>query len=233
MTKLHKFYLRGGHGGVHSGAVGNGLVEKNQTLEHILAVAKGLLEYDVEIKLARDSDTTVLLRDGVAEANKWGADLYYSAHNNGHGDRSANGYESFVYTSPSRGSLEIQRAIHTSQAAVWTSAGRANRGMKRANFYELRATKMPALLVENGFLSNAADAGLLKDAKFKQRIVDATVQALADFYKLKKKVPEANLKRVFVNGTQVGAYRTNDALIRCVSGLINQSDYDIEIKEVK
>lgn len=230
MTKL---YLRAGHGGQYSGASGNGLIEKNLTLEHVLAVAKGLAEYDVEIRLARDSDTTFLIRDSVAEANRWGADMYYSAHNNGYSDNTANGYESFIYTSPLQGSIAIQRAIHPIQVAVWTAAGRRDRGMKQANFYELRESRMPAILVENGFLSNAADAALLKDPNFKQRIVDATVQAFVDFYQLQKIVPEGTLKRVFVNETQVGAYRTNEALIRFVTQLIQENRYDITIREVK
>ena len=229
MTKL---YLRAGHGGQYSGARGNGLVEKNLTLEHVLALAKGLADYDVELKLARDRDTTVLIRDSVAEANRWGADLYYSAHNNGFTDSTVNGYESFIYTSPLQGSIAIQRAVHPAQAAIWTASGRRDRGMKRANFYELRETRMPAILVENGFVTNAADAELLKNPKFKQQIVDATIEAFVQYYNLQKKIPEASLKRVFVNDTQVGAFRTNEALIRFVIKLIEENRYDITIREV-
>nr|WP_241423332.1 N-acetylmuramoyl-L-alanine amidase [Candidatus Contubernalis alkalaceticus] len=192
-----------------------------------------MADYELEINLARDSDRTVLIRDSVAEANRWGADLYYSAHNNGFTDSSANGYESFIFTSPSQESIAIQNAIHLAQAAVWTAEGRRDRGRKRANFYELKETRMPAILVENDFVTNTADARLLKDSNFKQRIVDATVKAFADFYKLKKKVSEALLKRVFVNDTQVGAFRTNEALIRFVTQLIEENRYDIIIREVK
>lgn len=228
-----KLYLRAGHGGIYSGAVGNGLVEKNLTLEHILAVTEGLLDYNVELRLARRSDTTVLIRDSVADANLWGADLYYSAHNNGFSDSSVNGYESFIYTSPLQGSIDIQQAVHPAQAAVWTAAGRRNRGMKRANFYELRETRMPAILVENGFVTNPADAALLRDPAFKQRIVDATVQAFVNFYNLQGTAPGPTLKRVFVNNIQVGAFRTNEALIRFVTQLIQENRYDIIIREVK
>ncbi len=229
MTKL---YLRAGHGGQYSGSSGNGLVEKNLTLEHILALAEGLAEYDVELKLARYIDTTVLIRDSVEEANKWGADLYYSAHNNGHTNNTANGYESFIYTFPSQGSIAIQRAIHPAQAAIWTAEGRRDRGMKQANLYELRETSMPSIIVENGFLSNATDANLLKTPNFKQSIVDATVQTLVDFYKLKKKAAEGTLKRVFVNENQVGAFNTNEALISFVTELIIENRYDITIQEI-
>jgi N-acetylmuramoyl-L-alanine amidase len=86
-----KLYLRAGHGGRFPGTSGFGLVEKNETLRHILAVAEQLLAYDVDMKLARTEDVTVPIADSIAEANNWGADLYYSAHHNGFNDNRAYG----------------------------------------------------------------------------------------------------------------------------------------------
>ncbi|NLN06440.1 MAG: LysM peptidoglycan-binding domain-containing protein [Firmicutes bacterium] len=184
---MPKIYLRAGHGGTSPGTAGNGLVEKQETLKHVLALAAMLSEYEVELKLARTGDTTVSLSAGISEANRWGADLYYSSHINGFSDSRAYGYESFIYTSPSAGSIRAQNILHPRQAAVWVRWGSRDRGMKRANFAELRETAMPAILVEQGFLTNPGDAGLLKQESFLNELTAATVQGFIELYGLKRK----------------------------------------------
>ncbi|HHX74911.1 MAG TPA: LysM peptidoglycan-binding domain-containing protein [Firmicutes bacterium] len=184
---MPKIYLRAGHGGTSPGTAGNGLVEKQETLKHVLALAGMLAEYEVELKLARTGDTTVSLSASIEEANRWGADLYYSSHVNGFTDSRALGYESYIYTAPSAGSIRAQNILHPRQAAVWVKWGSRDRGMKRANFAELRETAMPAILVEQGFITNPGDAGLLKQGSFINELTTATVQGLVELYGLKKK----------------------------------------------
>src|SRR5690554_3134041 len=102
---MTKIYLRAGHGGIYTGTTGNGLIEKTETLKHILTLADQLSFFNVEIKLARSTDATVELASSIREANVWGADLYYSSHINGFSDSGAYGYESYVYTAPTAASL--------------------------------------------------------------------------------------------------------------------------------
>ena len=182
-----KLYLRAGHGGRYVGTAGNGLIEKQETLRHVLALAEQLSHYDVELKLARTTDVTVELADSIREANNWGANLYYSSHFNGFNDSSAYGNDSHIYTSPDAESIRVQNILHPKQAAVWVKHGSRDRGKKRSNFAELRETKMASILIENGFITNYNDAQLLKKASFIQELTAATVEGLVELYGLKKK----------------------------------------------
>ena len=51
-----------------------------------------------------------------------------------------------------------------------------NRGSKDGNLFVLRNTKMPAVLVECGFITNPGDAQKLSDSSYQNKIA----QAIAD-----------------------------------------------------
>jgi N-acetylmuramoyl-L-alanine amidase len=193
-----KLYLRAGHGGTSIGTSGHGLVEKYETLRHILAIANLLSAYDVELKLARTTDATVRIADSIAEANAWGADLYYSGHHNGFGDSAAYGYDSHIYTSPLAESIRVQNVMHPKQAAIWVKWGSRDRGKKRSNFAELRETKMASILIENGFMTNYNDAQLLKNTKFLAELDQATLQGFVELYNLKLKEDPDVLAKTYI-----------------------------------
>jgi hypothetical protein len=182
-----KIFIDPGHGGKDPGAIGNGLQEKDVVLELALALAQVLEAYDCQVKLARDKDIYVDNGDRTKEANRWGADLYFSIHINGHTNTSANGYEDFIYPTAPQKTAEIRKAIHNAISRVWVNAGRTNRGIKTANFQVLRETKMPAVLVENGFITNSQDAGLLKNESFRAQLVEAMAAGIAEALDLEKK----------------------------------------------
>ncbi|WP_374718124.1 N-acetylmuramoyl-L-alanine amidase, partial [Neobacillus sp.] len=71
-----KLYLDPGHGGKDPGAEGNGLREKDITLDIAMRLRDILLnDYEkVEVKLSRTSDVTKSLSARSSEANAWGAD---------------------------------------------------------------------------------------------------------------------------------------------------------------
>lgn len=93
-----------GHGGVDPGARGpNGMREKDVTL----AVARRLVEIlardpALDVRMTRDADTLIALRDRPRLANGWraegGADrpaLFISIHANAHNRSSAHGFETY------------------------------------------------------------------------------------------------------------------------------------------
>ncbi len=182
-----KIFIDPGHGGKDPGATGNGLQEKDVVLELALALAQVLEAYDCQVKLARDKDIYVDNGDRTKEANRWGADLYFSIHINGHTNTSANGYEDFIYPTAPQKTAKIRKAIHNAVSRVWVNAGRTNRGIKTANFQVLRETKMPAVLVENGFITNSQDAGLLKSKSFRAQLVEAMATGIVKGLSLEKK----------------------------------------------
>ena len=175
---MEKIYIDPGHGGRDSGATGNGLKEKDLCLELAVELDKQLQGYNCETKLAREKDVYVDNGDRAREANRWGADLYYSIHVNGHSNKDANGYEDFIHPDAPQSTQDIRKTIHRYNSRVWTEAGRRDRGRKTANFQVLRETRMPAVLVEQGFITNGKDAELLKNENFKQKLVEAMIKGI-------------------------------------------------------
>jgi N-acetylmuramoyl-L-alanine amidase len=101
LTPLRLIVLDAGHGGHDSGAVGpQGLMEKDLVLDVTRRVAR-LVEdkLGVKVRLTRDGDHFVTLRDRTSFANKERADLFVSIHANAHRQASNEGVETFFLSS--------------------------------------------------------------------------------------------------------------------------------------
>ncbi|MED4228224.1 N-acetylmuramoyl-L-alanine amidase [Neobacillus cucumis] len=180
-----KLYLDPGHGGTDPGAQGNGLNEKDVTLDIALKLRTILLnQYEnIDIKMSRTSDITKGLTERTNEANSWGADYYLAIHiNAGRGT----GYEDYIYSglSDTSTSAKYQDIIH---AEVLKLNSLTDRGQKKANFHVLRESHMPALLSENGFIDNAHDAALMKQSSWQQNVAQGHANGIAKAFNLPKK----------------------------------------------
>ena len=92
-----KIFIDPGHGGTDPGAVGNGLLEKDLTLSISLKIRNLLNGYEnTQVKLSRDKDITLSLKERTDMANAWGADYLLSVHINAGG---GTGYEDFRHSS--------------------------------------------------------------------------------------------------------------------------------------
>lgn len=135
-----------------SGAVGYGLTEA----EVAMRIAKRVSSYLVAV----DYDTKVFQYDGLEEivdvANYWDAELFISIHCNAC-DGNAQGTETFY------NSVEGEKLATAIQNKIVLNLGTVDRGVKSANFFVLRYTKCPAVLVETAFIDNYHDNTLLYD----------------------------------------------------------------------
>lgn len=181
-----KLYLDPGHGGSDPGAVGNGLREKDITLDIAKRIKNSLENYShVDVKLSRTRDMTKSLITRTYEANTWGADIFLSIHCNAF-NGNARGYEDFIYNGlkANAASIKNQKILHISTAR---STQLPNRGMKQANFHVLRESKMPAILTENGFIDHPEDARLMKQAAWREQVAIGHVEGLVSIFRLKGK----------------------------------------------
>jgi N-acetylmuramoyl-L-alanine amidase len=180
-----KIFIDPGHGGTDPGAQGNGLQEKNLTMQISNRIRDMLLEYEnTQVKLSREGDQTLSLKQRTDMANAWGADFVLSVHINASG---GTGYEDYRHNSTSADSLtgKIQNNIHSEVMAGIKDYGVRDRGAKAANFHMLRESNMQSLLTENLFLDNVSDAKLLKQSSFIDAIARGHVNGLVKVFGLK------------------------------------------------
>jgi N-acetylmuramoyl-L-alanine amidase len=56
-----------------------------------------------------------------------------------------------------------------------------DRGVRKANFFVLRCTYMPSVLVEIGFVTNPEEGKLLNTAEYREKVADGIVEGIMNF----------------------------------------------------
>ena len=162
-----KIYIDQGHNPVNpnAGAEGSGYREQDIVYEIGVILSQILESNGFETRLSRNSPTEQIgtsnltsLSQRVNEANAWGADYFISLHTNASTNPVAGGSEALVYrlgSTSSRLASDILEQLNL-------STGLRNRGVvARPGLYVLRKTRMPAVLVELGFITNPSEAELM------------------------------------------------------------------------
>ena len=154
--------LDAGHGGRDPGAVYNGRQEKDDSLALTLAVGEILQERGIDVLYTRTTDVYESPYQKAMEANEADADFFISIHRNSSPEANTySGVESLVYNK-SGIKLEMAENINEQLEAV----GFVNLGVKeRPGLVVLRRTRMPAVLVEVGFINSGTD-NMLFDNNF-------------------------------------------------------------------
>ena len=157
-----KIAFRGGHNQQATGASAliNELTEDRKVLAECINVAR---EYGHEVLDCTPGpcDVNTDLVYGVKKANEWGADIYIPIHFDKAYDNynGALGTGTFVYSkSDAYKDEDIAQKISNNIAAL----GFKNRGVKEADYYDLRMTTMPAVLVEVCFCEATEDVALYR-----------------------------------------------------------------------
>lgn len=177
-----------GHGGPDPGAVNELLALRESDINLSLAleflrVSSGA-PYDV--RLLRVTDASLSLADRARLANEAGVAALLSFHANAASEPGAEGFE--VWTS--RGETPADRLstlIFTEFLLGTMLVGREDKDDgdpdKEADFYVLRASSMPAVLIEFGFITNEGDAEALSDPDARAEMVQAVRNALETWIK--------------------------------------------------
>ena len=180
--KRNNFYvvIDPGHGGPDPGAIGiGGLKESEVVLDVSKRVKKLLTEKGVKVRMTRNNEVNLDLPPRVSIANRTDADIFVSIHANASRGkrRDINGLETFYY-SGWRGRLlakKIQKQI------LKVSPGSPDRGVRQGRFFVIKNTRMPAVLVEIGFLTGRLDARRLEKSINRKRIAYAITKGILEY----------------------------------------------------
>lgn len=189
-----------GHGGKDPGAVNGEYQEKRLALEIAYKLTDKITPYDFKVLLTRQGDKYLSLQERCDMANKCKCDLFISIHINSATNPSANGIETLCYDE-----FQSKNLAKYIQKALITATGAKDRGVSPTNMlYVLNSTKMPAVLVEAGFISNQEDLELLIDNYYQDKIAEAIALGICDYFEIQSK------NKVFVTGPQ--RYKTIDEI---------------------
>lgn len=200
MKKL-KVCFDAGHGGYDSGAVGTYFSGWGERMAHVyekdltLAVAKYCRRYIEEKSypiisfMTRTSDTYISLSERCLVANNEEVDLFVSIHHNAREMQGRFGFEietyHHEYSVVGKELAFIIQDNYISEFPISINMPVINRGIKTANFYVLKNTNMPAVLLELGFLSDPEEAEFLRMAGTMKMLARLTVEGLMIYYKIK------------------------------------------------
>lgn len=174
-----------GHGGANPGAVRYGLRESDNNLAVSLKLKSLLERQGAQVVLTRAEDRAVT-KDGAAlkeelqarvdlAATK-NADIFVSVHTNSNENTAINGAMTFYYDEKSK---PLAKRI---QNAMVAKTGAVDKGDAYGNFLVLRSSKIPAVLVEMGFITNRAEAEKLASDAYRDRMAAGIADGIAAYF---------------------------------------------------
>lgn len=173
---IKKITIDPGHGGDDNGAVWGYTEEDDINLIIAFLLRCELEKRFLEVELTRERDEAISLSDRVLEANIIKADLFISIHCDAFHNTTVSGMSSHIYTHAGPITELIAEGIQKSLIAYFPD--HRNRGIKRSNFYVLRKTRMPAVLIETEFLSNPDTRRFLKEPENQLGIARAIAKGI-------------------------------------------------------
>jgi N-acetylmuramoyl-L-alanine amidase len=156
-----------GHGGFDRGGIPGQIVpEKMVALDTALRLQKLLERAGLRTVMTRTTDIFVPLSMRSAVANAQSDAIFVSIHYNAARRSAAHGIE--TYSENNRGAVLAARI----QRQIVTRVSTENRGIRSAEYYVLRNCRLPAVLVECGFLTNPVEAQLALTPEYREQVAE-------------------------------------------------------------
>ncbi len=170
--KPYTIVIDAGHGGKDTGSASqmHGYIEKELALSTAFKVQGYLQELGYKTVMTRKTDSYIPLSTRAEVANELKADLFVSIHYNYCPSHEPHGIEVFTYKDHSE---RVQKSTTLAQQVsshIVKYTGVHTRGVKQGNLAVVRETKMPAILVEAGFLSNPHEREKVKSSSHQKAI---------------------------------------------------------------
>ena len=167
--------LDAGHGGKDPGANNGDAIEKEITLSIAEMTQEILEDAGYKVKLIRDDDCFVELTERSEIANRKNAKVFVSIHCNSSEDGEGKGIETFYTEQKGEADENLATLLHE---AIIKYTEAVDRGVKTADYTVLVRTKMPAVLIETGFLTNSTECELLTDEDYQRKLAEGIAEGI-------------------------------------------------------
>ena len=199
--RIETVVLDPGHGGTDQGASSNWGTEKGFALDVALAARRELIRAGYRVEMTRVNDVAVSLEDRVNFANRFHRAVFVSIHfNSSSGGAGVESYALAPEGVPSNASSEhhasgpgeerhagnaldgqniaLTASIH---AAVLSRVSAFDRAVRHARFHVLRDIKIPAVLLEGGFISDPAEGQRIASSYYRLQLGTAIAQGVQNY----------------------------------------------------
>ncbi len=210
-----------GHGGEDRGAASRrGKREKDCTLDTAMRLEKILKEAKIPVAMTRRTDVFIELSDRARMGDRYKDYVFVSIHYND-ATGSARGIETYCLSPWGGGSTDaggkvykfnfqkmpgndndllnilLANKIHREViSALNPNDSDADRGVKRARFVVLKECRLPAVLVEGGFLSNRQEASRIEQVEYRQKLAEAIARGIKVFFRNGKPLEKPALPKI-------------------------------------
>jgi N-acetylmuramoyl-L-alanine amidase len=205
--KVQTVVLDAGHGGFDKGARSAYGREKEYALDLARQLRPLLQAKGFKVIMTRENDVFLPLELRAHIANQTRDSIFVSIHFNATANRDATGFE--IYSLTPRGApstaddalalsflnMEAGSAVDTQSFELSVSVYHSmlghfpevDRGIKRARFAVLRRTKIPAILVEGGFLSETGESKLVANPAWRGKLAEAISVGIENYRNVTEK----------------------------------------------
>jgi len=181
-----------GHGGIDTGANRPGVLEKDINLAVALELKNTLNQYGAKVALSRQTDIELSTecdnekvrgryhRDLMARvelAEESDADIFVSIHSNAVVNTKRHGAEVFYYGKSEAGKV-LATTIQTELHKITTTPSTAS----AADYFVLRKNKIPAVLIEIGYITNPDERRLLQTADYQKKLAESIAAGICNYY---------------------------------------------------
>ena len=164
-----------GHGGRDIGGFKGKVYEKHLALDTAMRLEYYLKRQGYSTVMVRTNDTFISLGQRARIANQYRDAIFVSIHYNSTWKGHVQGIETFYHSGSSKALAQcchfgMQDKVHA-----------ADRGVKHARYYVLRHSKIPAILVEGGFLSHTGECNKCMKGSYRDQLARGIVDGIIRF----------------------------------------------------
>lgn len=173
-----KVVLDAGHGGIDTGAESDDgtLTEKELTLQTVKKIGAALEKIGVSVAYTRTQDNYLALEDITKKSMAESADLFISIHYDKYDyDNGMNGQTTYYYYQ------DDKFAATSINTALQKNLALNNNGIRLGNYFVLRQSNRPSLLLELGYLNSDSDLALIKQADFQDKVATGIVAGIQTY----------------------------------------------------